>query len=383
MVMLADKFNQIKQPKTDWVHWWRRVDQVTLACAIILLGGGICLALASSVPLAQREGLETFHFVYKQMQYGTFALLLIAFLSLRSVDFLRRFGIIGFFLGLAALLALIPFGQTYNGSTRWLPFGFVAVQPSELIKPFFVIFSAWIMTGGDSKNRIPGGLLTSLIPVVVVILLLVWQPDIAQSALIFSTWMAMVLIAGAPSILFFGAIIVLIMGGVLAYSTISYFYGRVNEYLSPIVDPTSQIGLSLRSIEQGGLLGVGIGNGSVKWSLPDAHTDFIIAVAAEEFGLIAPVIVIVLVAFIVLSSLRRAEASHDPFIRISITGLSVIFGLQAIINLGVASRLFPTTGMTLPFISNGGSSLIASGILIGVLLAFSHRQNMGSRKEYP
>jgi cell division protein FtsW len=187
----------------------------------------------------------------------------------------------------------------------------------------------------------------------------------------------MYFVAGAPMLLLVCMAGVVVMGGIFAYNSSEHFARRIDGFLNPDVDPTTQLGYATNAIREGGLFGVGVGEGQVKWSLPDAHTDFIVAVAAEEYGLLLVLILILLYAMIVVRSLFRLMRERDPFIRLAGTGLACMFGVQAMINMGVAVRLLPAKGMTLPFVSYGGSSLIAGGIAIGMLLAFTRSRPQG------
>ncbi len=207
--------------------------------------------------------------------------------------------------------------------------------------------------------------------------MLALQPDFGQASLVLFAWGVMYFIAGAPMIYLGGAMGLAGLGGMFAYANSEHFARRINGFLSPDVDPRTQIGYATNAIQEGGFFGVGVGEGTVKWSLPDAHTDFIIAVAAEEYGLIMVLVVIVLYATIVVRSLMRLTAERDPFARIAGTGLACAFGVQALINMGVAVRLLPAKGMTLPFVSYGGSSVVASGIAMGMLLALTRTRPQG------
>ena len=203
------------------------------------------------------------------------------------------------------------------------------------------------------------------------------QPDFGQASLVFFGWGVMYFVAGAPIILLLIMAAMVVFGGTLAYSSSEHFARRIDGFLSAEVDPTTQMGYATNAIREGGLFGVGVGEGQVKWSLPDAHTDFIVAVAAEEYGLVLVLIIITLYAAIVVRSLLRLMRERDPFIRLAGTGLVAMFGVQAMINMGVAVRLLPAKGMTLPFVSYGGSSLIAGGIAVGMLLAFTRTRPQG------
>ena len=223
----------------------------------------------------------------------------------------------------------------------------------------------------------PPGKTFSFIVAVCTVGFLATQPDFGQSALIIAAWSTLYFVAGAPMILLTGCIGLVVAGGVVAYSSSEHFARRIDGFLNPEVDPTTQMGFATNAIRECGFFGAGVNEGQVKWSLPDAHTDFIIAVAAEEYGLILVWIIIGLFALITVRSLFRLMRERDPFIRLAGTGLITLFGLQAFINLGVAVRVLPAKGMTLPFVSYGGSSLIAMGILVGMLLCFTRTRPQG------
>ena len=211
----------------------------------------------------------------------------------------------------------------------------------------------------------------------IVVRFLAIQPDFGQACMVLFGWGVMYFVAGAPMLLLVAMAGLVVLAGTLAYSSSEHFARRIDGFLSPDVDPTTQLGYATDAIREGGLFGVGIGEGQVKWSLPDAHTDFIVAVAAEEYGLVLVMFIISLYTLIVVRSLFRLIRERDPFIRLAGAGLACIFGVQAMINMGVAVRLLPAKGMTLPFVSYGGSSLIAGGIAVGMLLAFTRTRPQG------
>ena len=327
--------------------------------------------------MAERNGLMPFHYVLRQGVFGMMALSVMLVVSMLSPTQLRRLGVLGFFAAFLAVAMLPVFGTDFGkGATRWFSLGFVSVQPSEFLKPVFVILCAWLMAASQELNGPPGKTF-SFIVAVCTVGFLATQPDFGQSALIIAAWSTLYFVAGAPMILLTGCIGLVVAGGVVAYSSSEHFARRIDGFLNPEVDPTTQMGFATNAIREGGFFGAGVNEGQVKWSLPDAHTDFIIAVAAEEYGLILVWIIIGLFALITVRSLFRLMRERDPFIRLAGTGLITLFGLQAFINLGVAVRVLPAKGMTLPFVSYGGSSLIAMGILVGMLLCFTRTRPQG------
>jgi len=325
-------FGTVAQQPRDPVlpRWWQTIDRWSLTFVMILFVMGILLGLAASVPLAQRNGLDPFYYVYKQLFFGIIALVVMIFTSMLSPKIVRRLGIIGFIFCFIAI-CLLPFlGTDYGkGAVRWYSLGFASVQPSEFLKPCFVIFSAWLMASS------------------------------------FSLILMFIMLIGVVGV------------GLFSYNNSEHFARRIDGFLNPDIDPRTQLGYATNAIQEGGFFGVGLGEGSVKWSLPDAHTDFIIAVAAEEYGLILVLVIISLFAAITVRSLLRLMNERNIFVRLSGTGIAVLFGMQAMINMGVAVRLLPAKGMTLPFVSYGGSSLVAGGIGLGMLLAFTRTRPQG------
>ncbi len=355
-------------------RWWQSVDQWTLVASFGLIVMGLLLSMAASVPLADSNDMPAFYYVHRQAIYGMISFSLIIFLSTTSLSFVRRFGIIGFFLVVIALALLPIFGTDFGkGAVRWVSLNWLTIQPSEYLKPFFVVFISWIVAGNIHSNP-RAGLILSFFSMAICVSLLTMQPDLGQTVVLIGCWVLIHFIVGISwlfSLVFFSFV-----------STVAFFFiqfsnhvaTRLKTFFSNVVDPTSQMGLVEQAIHSGGFLGVGAGNGKIKWSLPDAHTDFIIAVAIEEFGLIVFIIILTLYIIILLRTLSRLLVEKRPFLLLVGLGLLTIIQTQALINLGVAARLLPTKGMTLPFISYGGSSMVAMGILMGLLLNVTRRR---------
>lgn len=358
-------------------RWWRTVDRWTISCVLMLMGVGLLLGLASSVPLAARNGLDPFHYVNRQIFFGALAVVAMLLTSMLSPDSIRRLAVLGFFAALLSLICLPFLGTDFGkGAVRWYSLGFASVQPSEFLKPCLAVFAAWLMAAGSVPEGPPGKTL-SLGFLILIVMLLAMQPDFGQAALIAFAWMVMYFVAGAPLLLLGGLGALALLGGMAAYNGSEHFARRIDGFLSPDIDPRTQIGFATNAIQEGGFLGVGVGEGSVKWSLPDAHTDFIIAVAAEEYGLVLVLLIIALYAAVMLRSLFRLRRERDTFCRLAGVGLVAMLSVQAMINMGVAVRLLPSKGMTLPFVSYGGSSLVATGIAVGMLLAFTRTRPQG------
>ena len=352
-------------------RWWRTLDKSVLTAILILFSIGLLLGLASSPPLAEKNGLAPFHYVYRQAIFGSLALFVMLVFSMLPSKVIRRLGVIGFLLCFIALGLLPFFGTDFGkGAVRWYGLGFASVQPSEFLKPGFIVTVAWLISANGQINGPPGRLWSFIITMLVVALLII-QPDFGQACLILFGWGIIYFVAGASFILLAALALMVLAAGSMAYSYSEHFAKRIDGFLSPDIDPRTQLGYATNAIQEGGFFGVGVGEGQVKWSLPDAHTDFIISVAAEEYGLFLVVLIILLFTWIVLASLIRLLKERDAFNRLAGSGLVAMFGIQAIINVGVAVRLLPAKGMTLPFVSYGGSSIIAMGITVGMLLALT------------
>lgn len=358
-------------------RWWRTIDKWSLSAVLALFGIGLLLGLAASPPLAQKNNLADFHYVQRQAVFGIAALITLVCVTMMDPQKVRRLGVLGFIAAFIALALLPFFGTDFGkGATRWYSLGFASLQPSEFLKPAFVIATAWLMAAAQEIGG-PPGRMYSFATTLIIVMLLALQPDFGQASLVLFSWCVMYFVAGAPMFLLICLAGLVALGGTIAYNNSEHFARRIDGFLNPDIDPTTQIGYATNAIREGGFFGVGVGEGTVKWSLPDAHTDFIIAVAAEEYGLVLVLVILVLYATITVRSLWRLLRERDPFIRLAGTGLACAFGVQAFINMGVAVRILPAKGMTLPFVSYGGSSVIASGIALGALLAFTRTRPQG------
>ncbi|MEL7025649.1 MAG: putative peptidoglycan glycosyltransferase FtsW [Pseudomonadota bacterium] len=357
--------------------WWRTLDKWSLIAVFLLFGVGLLLGLAASPPLAERNGFQPFHYVERQIIFGSLAMAVMVLMTMLTPVSVRRFAVIGFVVSFVALMFLPLFGTDFGkGATRWYSLGFGSIQPSEFVKPFFVVVAAWLIAAASEVSG-PPGRVYSLLMAFVIVCFLAFQPDFGQAALILFAWGVMYFVGGAPMMLLLGLACAVVVAGAFFYNNSEHFARRIDGFLSAELDPTTQLGYAANAIREGGFFGVGVGEGQVKWSLPDAHTDFIVAVAAEEYGLLLVLVLIGLYATIAVRSLFRLMRERDPFIRLAGTGLASMFAVQAMINMGVAVRLMPAKGMTLPFVSYGGSSLLAGGIMVGMLLAFTRTRPQG------
>jgi len=354
-------------------EWWRTVDRLTLAALGLLMLGGIVLCLAASPPVAARIGLDPFHFVNRQVLFllpAAAVLILTSFLSPREI---RQLALIVFIVSLF-LLALTPFvGAEIKGARRWLVILGVNIQPSEFLKPAFVVLIAWLFGESDRSPEMPANSI-ALALLMVVIGLLVLQPDFGQTMLITLVWGALFYMAGRRCVWMLGLGATATIGLLAAFYTVPHVAQRINRFLDPTTGDTFNIDIATESFIRGGWFGRGPGEGTIKRILPEGHTDFVFAVVAEEFGVVLCLILVVLFAFIVIRALVKAMGSEDAFVRFAAAGLAILFGLQSTINMAVNLHLMPAKGMTLPFISYGGSSLISLAYGMGMLIALTRER---------
>jgi cell division protein FtsW len=353
-------------------NWWWTVDRWFLAAFLSLMGLGIVLSFAASPAVAERIGLDSFHFATRQIVFMIPALavmLVVSFLDARQI---RRLALAMLAAMLALMVAVLFVGVEVKGSHRWISLFGVSVQPSEFLKPAFVIICAWLFAEHRRQPDIPGNLF-ALILLGVVVALLVAQPDLGQTILVMGTWGAMFFMAGMPWLWIATIGGLGVAGAVAAYSAFPHVAGRIDRFLTGEGD-TFQVDMGRDAVVQGGWFGVGPGEGTIKRLIPDSHADFVFSVAGEEFGIVLCVIIMLIFAFIVLRGLNTALKEQDDFTRYAVAGLVVVFGFQSVINMGVNLQLMPAKGMTLPFISYGGSSLIAIAVSMGMVLALTRRR---------
>ena len=353
--------------------WWWTVDRWLIAALGTLVVLGLVLTMAGSPPVAERLGLSTFHFVHRQALYLIPAVAVLMIMSFMSPRHVRRIGLGVFILGMGLIFAALLFGAEVKGARRWI-FG---IQPSEFVKPAFVLLAAWAFSEGGRRKDVPGTLLALLLlPATIVPLML--QPDFGQTMLVVLVWAALFFMAGLHWVWVAGIGGLGLSGVLLAYKFVPHVRARIDKFLDPGqgvgVSDTFQVDTALESFISGGWLGKGPGEGTMKRILPDSHTDFIFAVTGEEFGILACLVIVSIFAFIVLRGLNSASHNADPFCRFATAGLVMLFGLQASINMAVNLHLMPAKGMTLPFISYGGSSLISLAFGMGCLIAVTRKR---------
>ena len=354
-------------------RWWWTVDRWTLLSLIALMGFGAVLMLAASPAAAERIGLQSFQLASRQIVLLPIAAALLIAMSLATPRWVRRIACFGLLGSILMLILTLVAGAEIKGATRWISLGGFSLQPSEFAKPCFAVVSAWLFALEREENGIPGAKIAVGLWLLMISLLLM-QPDLGQAVLLSAIWGAQLFLAGLP-LAWIGILAVVGAGGIVAaYFALPHVTERINSFLDPAAGDRYQINRSLEAFVNGGLLGRGPGEGTVKAQLPDAHSDFIFAVAGEEMGLIACLIILGLFAFVVLRGFARLMGENSFFVLLAASGLLVQFGLQAFINMASTLHLMPTKGMTLPFLSYGGSSLMALAIGMGMLLALTRRR---------
>lgn len=362
---------ELKRTNTSMLgRWWWTVDRYSLIALGMLIALGAIMSVAASPSVAVRIGYEPLYFVKRQMVFLALCAVVMFGVSLLNTVQVRRLAVLGF-LGSVILLMLLPLiGFENKGATRWLVIAGISIQPSEFLKPCFAVVMAWVFSEGLNKISFPGFRIGIALYVLVIFLLII-QPDFGMAVTVSVVWMTQIFMAGLP---FFWLILMGVLGivGVFgAYTFLDHVRDRIDRFLDPSSGDNYQVAKSLEAIQNGGLLGQGPGEGQVKQSLPDSHTDFVFAVAGEEFGAILCLVIIALFACIVLRGFYRVWRERDLFVLLSVVGLLTQFGIQAVINMGVAVNLLPAKGMTLPFLSYGGSSLLAIAIGMGMVLALT------------
>ena len=359
--------------RTTFGEWWWTVDKMMLAALAALMLAGIVLSLAASPPVAARIGLGPFHFVNRHILFLLPAIAVLIGTSFLTPHWIRRVSLIVFVASLILVAATILFGAEIKGARRWIVILGLNIQPSEFLKPAFVVLIAWLFGESARRPEMPANTF-ALALLGLVVPLLVLQPDFGQTMLIALVWGALFFMAGMRMIWVLGLAATALAGLVAAYFTVSHVTKRIDRFLDPSTGDAFNITLALESFSRGGWFGRGPGEGTVKRILPEAHTDFVFAVAAEEFGVVLCLALLALVAFVVIRALTKAMDNGDPFLRFAAAGLAMLFGLQAAINMAVNLHLVPAKGMTFPFVSYGGSSMISMAYGMGMLLALTRER---------
>jgi cell division protein FtsW len=362
-----------RQDRSIVGRWWRTVDPYLLMAFIILIITGALMVTTSSPYVAERIGLDSFHFTIRQFIYLFISIFIIFGVSLLEPKTVRRLCTIGFIFGLVLMVLVLFVGAEIKGSTRWISLGPIAIQPSEFLKPCFFVVVAWMFSEKLKNTSFPGYAIGTTL-YFMVILLLALQPDIGTSIMVTMVWCGQFFLAGLPIIFIALIAVCAICASIGAYLIFPHVAARIEKFTSPDLEENYQVKRSLEAFANGGFFGRGPGEGTVKKYIPDSHTDFIFSVIGEEMGLVMMVLVISLFAYIVYRGFKNLERSSDSFVIIACAGILMNFALQAIINMGVSLKLFPTKGMTLPFVSYGGSSTLAMAFGVGIILALTRKR---------
>ncbi len=359
-------------------RWWWTIDRWSLAALMAIIGIGAILTMAATPPVAEKLGLDSFHFVRRQFVLLPLAIAIIFVVSLLDLSTIRRIAAAVLVVTIVLLAVTLVAGAEIKGARRWINLPGFSLQPSEFVKPSFAVICAWLLSMQRRQVGVPGDLIAFGI-FALVVLLLTRQPDIGMTVVVTAIWFSQYIVAGLRI-----SGVAALFGFFAAAGTCFYFFGpmiglghftsRVDRFLDPASGDTYQIARSLEAFSNGGFAGQGPGEGRVKTHLPDAHSDFIFAVVGEEFGLVACLLIVALFAFVVLRGFMRLLGENSLFAVLATTGLLVQFGVQAIINMGSTLHILPTKGMTLPFISYGGSSLLALALGMGFMLALTRKR---------
>jgi len=354
--------------------WWWTVDHPLLAATAILMVLGVMLSFGNSPAAAARMNLpDPFHFAVRQCMFGLGGAVIVLVVSMMSPRGIKR-AAVGIYLVSILIMIALPFlGHHAKGATRWLQFGGFSLQPSEFMKPALMIVAAWMFAEGQKGEGVPGVSIAFALYGLAVLLLLL-QPDVGQTVLITVAFGAAFFMAGVPAAWIIGLGATAVTGLASLYFVFGHVAERVHKFLSPETADTGQIDKAQAAIAAGGLFGRGPGEGVLKRQIPDVQTDFAYSGAAEEYGLLFSLLLITLLGFIVIRGLYKSMKLSDPFEQVSAAALFVLVGQQAFINVAVNLKMIPTKGMTLPFISYGGSSMLAMGLTLGMALALTRKR---------
>jgi cell division protein FtsW len=353
-------------------RWWWTVDRFMLGAVLILALCGMMLVATASPPVAERIGLDQYHFLKRHLIVLGPSLLMMWGISLLSPRSIWRLCSIILPAVLFGMVLVLFIGMEIKGAQRWIHLPGFSLQPSEFIKPAFAVVAAWFLAKQKDRPEFPGTYIAFGLYGVTALLLLL-QPDLGMTIVLSAIFGAQLLLAGFPLTIMIGLGMAGISGLVAAYFIFDHVHSRIDRFLDPAAGDNYQVSKALEAFQSGGLFGTGPGQGTVKLGLPDAHADFIFAVGGEEMGLIFALFLILLFAFIVLRGLQRILDSNDMFVILATGGLLVMFGLQAFVHMGSSVHLLPAKGMTLPFVSYGGSSLLSVGFSMGIILALTRR----------
>ncbi len=360
----------IDKIQTFLLDRYRSLDRGLLCGAFVLILYGVFLIFAASPGVAYRTNRETFYFIYRQLIFLGPAIFMLFFTAFLTFQQIRRISGLVLVFSILCMIYVVLFGTEIQGARRWMNFFGIGLQPSEFAKPAFAVVCAWLLASGRLIKSFPGYSLSILLYLLVGGLLFL-QPDVGMLVTVSGIFAVQLFLSGIP------IFVVAILGGVfsslgvLAYFVFDHVHARVNRFLNPVQGEAYQVEKSMETLQNAGWFGKGPGEGIVKYELPDAHTDFILAVSAEEFGFILTALLVCVFAFIVLRGFWLMRQENNHFCQIAVAGLLTQIAIQAIVNMGSTLNMLPTKGMTLPFISYGGSSLVSIGFAFGIILGLT------------
>ena len=358
-----------RSDRSNMALWWWTIDRYMLTCFFTLIIFGIFLVMASSQHLAESLNISSHHFTIRHLLFGSLSIPIIIFFSILNEKQIKVFCILGLLICISLLLFILIGGERIKGAQRWFYIGGFSFQPSEVCKPFFVIFNAWVLSLWVEKSM-SAAWMWSIISVIIISTLLLLQPDLGMTLIMIFTWGFQLFITGIPLMIILLLILAFPLFMIFAYQNFNHVKIRIDNFIEGKV---YQVSKSLQSFESGGFWGKGPGEGFYKKSLPDAHSDFVFAVAAEEYGVLICCVIITIYCLIIFRSFLYTLKINNLFFVLSISGLAFQFGFQSLIHLASNTDLIPTKGMTLPFLSYGGSSILASAITAGILLSLTRK----------
>ncbi len=363
--------NITRSDRSNLALWWWTIDRYLLTSFFILMMFGIFLVMASSQHLAENLNIPSHHFAIRHILYGALSIPIIIFFSILNERQTKIICIIGITITTLLLFVILFDGEKIKGAQRWFFIGGLSFQPSEIGKPLYVVFNAWLLSLWVEKNKFPGWM-WSIASIILISSLLLLQPDLGMTIVMMFTWGFQLFITGIPLIIIVCLIMAFPIFMIFSYKNFYHVKIRIDNFIE---GKTYQVSKSLQSFESGGFWGKGPGEGFYKKSLPDAHSDFVFAVAAEEYGALICSVIIMIYALIIIRSFYYTMQNKNLFIILAVGGLAFQLGFQSLIHMASNTDLIPTKGMTLPFLSYGGSSLLASAITAGIILSLTKRSN--------
>ena len=364
--------NITRSDRSQLALWWWTIDRYLLTSFFILMMFGILLVMASSQHLAENLNIPSHYFTIRHILYGALSIPIIIFFSILNERQIKIICILGIIITTVLLFLILFDGEKIKGAQRWFYIGGLSFQPSEIGKPLYVVFNAWLLSLWIEKTKFPGWM-WSIASIILISSLLLLQPDLGMTIVMMFTWGFQLFITGIPLIIILCLIMAFPIFMIFSYQHFDHVKIRIDNFLE---GKTYQVSKSLQSFESGGFWGKGPGEGFYKKSLPDAHSDFVFAVAAEEYGALICSVIIIIYGLIIIRSFYYTINNNNLFFILAIGGLAFQFGFQSLIHMASNTDLIPTKGMTLPFLSYGGSSLLASAITAGIILSLTKRSNL-------